>query len=70
LTLNVDKEKLQSAPTTARADDSELDNPDFVVVIYRFYEIAPPGVGAAGETPGGTERETSKPQNDSGSSKP
>ena len=62
LTLNVDKEKLQSAPTTARADDSELDNPDFVLVIYKFYEVAPPGVGAVGETPGGTESGTSTPQ--------
>ena len=69
LTLNVDKEKLQTAPTTARSDDSELDNPDFVVVVYKFYEIAPPGVGGAGETTGGTERGTSKPQNDSGTSK-
>ena len=62
LTLKVDKEKLESAPTTARTDDSELDNPDFVLVIYKFYEVAPPGVGAVGETPGGTESGTSNPQ--------
>src|SRR6267154_1479706 len=42
LTLNVDKEKLQSAPTTAQTDDTDLDNPDFVVLVYKFYEITPP----------------------------
>jgi len=69
LTLNVDKEKLQSAPTTAQADDTDLDNPDFVVLVYKFYEIAPPSVGS-GETPGGTQRGTSRPQTDPDSSKP
>jgi sporulation protein YlmC with PRC-barrel domain len=72
LTLKVDKEKLQSAPTTAKSDDSELEDPDFVVVLYKFYEIP---AGAPGETPGGTEQGTSKQgtsksESDPGGSKP
>lgn len=52
VTLNVEKQKLQSAPTVS-SDYSDLNNPDAVVVIYRFYEIQP--AGAPGATPGGTQ---------------
>jgi len=60
LTLKVDKERLQTAPTTASAEDSDLENPDFVVIVYKFYEVEPEGVGAPGETPGGSEKGSSK----------
>jgi sporulation protein YlmC with PRC-barrel domain len=63
ITLNVDKEKLRTAPTTARSDDSELENPDFAIVVYKFYEIEPAsGTGAPGETPGATGRGASQSQ--------
>jgi sporulation protein YlmC with PRC-barrel domain len=55
VTLNVDKQKMQSAPTIS-SDYSDLNNPDAVIVIYQFYEIVPAGAGAPGETPGGTEQ--------------
>jgi len=55
VTLNVDKQKMQSAPTIS-ADYSELNNPDAVIVIYQFYQVVPAGAGAPGETPGGTEK--------------
>src|SRR5712671_249491 len=48
LTLNMDKDRLGTAPTF-QSSASDLDNPDFVMVVYKFYEI-PAG---AGETPGG-----------------
>ena len=41
--LNVDKEKLKSAPLWSQSD---FDQPDYVVRIYRFYELEPQtGVG-------------------------
>jgi sporulation protein YlmC with PRC-barrel domain len=51
ITLNVDKNKMDSAPTTT-SDYSDLNNPDAVLVIYKFYEI-PTG---AGESPGGVQQ--------------
>ena len=53
ITLNLDKEKLRSAPTI-NSDYSDLNNPGYLVSVYQFYEIQQPAVGAAGETPGGT----------------
>jgi len=50
VTVNMDKQKMDSAPTV-NSDYSDLNDPDAVLVIYRFYEIQPAG---AGETPGGT----------------
>lgn len=50
-TLNVDKQKLQSAPTIDKKY-SAFEQPDYAVTIYRFYSI-PVGTG---ETPGGTEQ--------------
>ncbi len=52
LTMNIDKEKLKSAPTLKR-DFSDLNNPDYVVTIYRFYEVQPSAMGGS-QTPGGT----------------
>lgn len=52
-TLNLDKEKLKSAPT-ADSQLSQLNQPDYTVTIYRFYEI-PDETGAA-QSPGGTEQ--------------
>jgi sporulation protein YlmC with PRC-barrel domain len=53
MTLNMDKQKFSSAPTTASSDYSDLNDPQQVVVIYEFYESAPSG--APGATPGGTQ---------------
>lgn len=51
-TLNIDKQKMLSAPTV-KSDYSELQNPGYVVSIYKFYEVEPTAAGAPGETPGG-----------------
>jgi len=63
VTLNADPQKLQSAPTVSSGTATELDNPDFVVVVYKFYEI-PSG---AGETPGGSQSGSSKSSSPSSS---
>jgi len=60
VTVNVDKQKMESAPTVT-SDYQELNDPDAVLVIYRFYEIQPAG---AAETPGGTQQGTGKSQSD------
>jgi sporulation protein YlmC with PRC-barrel domain len=62
VTLNMDKQKFSSAPTTSSSDYSDLNSPQDVVVIYRFYEVAP--AGAPGETPGGTQGGSGKSQPD------
>ena len=51
--LNVDKQKLQSAPTWSQAD---LDQPDYMIQVYRFYELEPQtdvGTPGAGEEQSG-----------------
>jgi sporulation protein YlmC with PRC-barrel domain len=53
ITLNIDSQKLQSAPTLAKNDYSQLNNPDFMAKMDQFYSGAPTAVGAPGETPGG-----------------
>jgi sporulation protein YlmC with PRC-barrel domain len=46
--LNVDKSKLQSAPAWSQ---SEMDQPDYVIRVYRFYELEPQSdVGTPGES--------------------
>jgi len=60
ITVNMDKQKMESAPTVT-SDYPELNDPDAVLVIYRFYEIP---AGAA-ETPGGTESGQSQKPNSS-----
>ena len=57
--LNADKDKLASAPTMQSDTFSDLDNQDFVVVVYKFYEIPVPAAGA-GETPGGSQSNSSQ----------
>src|SRR5258706_10749897 len=69
VTLNMDPQKLQSAPTI-ETGSAELDNPDFVVVVYKFYEIPVSSSGAAGETPGGSQTGSSSSRTNSGSSQP
>lgn len=51
-TINVDKKKLKSAPTVDK-NYSQLDQPDYYVTIYRFYEI-PENTGGA-EGPSGSQ---------------
>jgi len=49
--LNVDKSKLASAPLWSQ---TEIDQPDYVVRIYRFYEVEPQsGVGGFNGTQSG-----------------
>jgi len=78
VTLNMDPQKLESAPTLQSSTSTELDNPQFVVVIYKYYEVTPPASGAA-ETQSGSQsgasansptKSTDSSQPDSGSSKP
>lgn len=64
-TLNIDKEKLKSAPTTDK-NYSNLDQPDYTVTIYRFFEM-PVETGAA-ESPGGAQQGVSHDSSSSGSS--
>jgi len=61
--LNVDRKKLQSAPSLSR-NYSELSSPDYSITIYRFYQVP---VGGA-ESPGGTQQEQGTQDQDSSSS--
>jgi sporulation protein YlmC with PRC-barrel domain len=63
-TLNVDKSKLKSAPTTDKSYSS-LEQPGYDVTIYRFFEI-PMGTGAA-EAPGGSQQGQGSSANSSSS---
>ncbi|HWI57308.1 MAG TPA: PRC-barrel domain-containing protein [Bacillota bacterium] len=67
-TLNVDKQKLQTAPTV-KSDYSDLQNPEYVVNVYKFYEIQP-AIGAPGETPGGMGTGTGQSPTNSAPSNP
>ena len=70
VTLNMDAQKLASAPTVQSSASSELDNPEFVVSLYKYYDISP-GSGAAVQTPGGVQSgSSSSSQTNSSSSKP
>ncbi|HSU54324.1 MAG TPA: PRC-barrel domain-containing protein, partial [Candidatus Dormibacteraeota bacterium] len=51
-TINVDKHKMKSAPTLSK-NYSELDQPDYYVTIYRFYEI--PVESGAAQSPEGAQ---------------
>jgi sporulation protein YlmC with PRC-barrel domain len=62
-TLNVDKNKLKSAPTLDK-DYSELASPDYTVTIYRFYEIP---VGGS-EGPGSSQQGQGQSPDSKGSS--
>ena len=51
LTVNIDRQKLQSAPTMEKNKNySELSQPDYIITVYRFYEIQPVGVGSPGQS--------------------
>jgi len=43
--LNVDKSRMQSAPTWSQSD---YDQPDYVIRVYRFFEIPQTDVGTSG----------------------
>jgi sporulation protein YlmC with PRC-barrel domain len=46
--LNIDKKKLESAPAW---NQSEMEQPDYTVRIYRFYELEPQtGLGGPGQS--------------------
>jgi hypothetical protein len=48
-TLNVDKQKLQSAPTLQKDQWSQLDSPTFTSQLYSFYGVqAPEAAGGTG----------------------
>jgi sporulation protein YlmC with PRC-barrel domain len=71
VTLNMDAQKLGLAPTVQSSASTELDNPEFVVSLYKYYDISTPGSGAAVETPGGALRgSSSNAQTNTSSSKP
>src|SRR5262249_18370651 len=63
LTVNEEKQKMDSAPTTSSSDYSDLNDPGAVLVIYKFYAI-PTG---AGETPGGSQEGQGSSQGSSSS---
>ena len=71
VTLNMDAQKLGSAPTVQSSTSTELDNPEFVASLYKYYDVSTSSSGAAVETPGGTQRGTSSNSDtNSSSSKP
>jgi uncharacterized protein YrrD len=65
ITLNVDKEKLRTAPTV-KSDYSDLEDSSSTTTIYNFYGVQPSGVGSSVETPGGTSSSSSKFRSGSG----
>jgi sporulation protein YlmC with PRC-barrel domain len=52
LTLNMDKQKLDTAPTVKK-DYSELNDPQYTASVYEFYGIQHHAMGGAMEAPGG-----------------
>ena len=46
--LNIDRKKLQAAPTLPREGAGNLDRPEFMSQIHEFYGIQPEGVGGTG----------------------
>jgi sporulation protein YlmC with PRC-barrel domain len=62
--LNVDKSKMETAPAWSQSD---YDQPDYVIRVYRFYEIEPrTDVG----TPGQSGQEQGQGQKSSGNGEP
>ena len=60
LTVKIDRQKMQSAPTLEKEKQySELNQPDYIITLYRFYAIEPVGVGSPGQ---GTETESGSQQ--------
>jgi len=60
--LNVDPRKVQSAPAWTQI---EADKPDYIIRVFRFYELTPTDVG----TPGGAEPQTGQGSGSSDRSK-
>ena len=51
--LHCKQQKLESAPTVEEEQFSTLQNPEYVIRVYEFYEIVPPsGVGTPGQDRG------------------
>ena len=61
LTLNVNAQKLQSAPKLEK-NYSNLNSPEFMAKVDQFYGVTPTAAGAAGETPGGVQTGTQQQQ--------
>ena len=62
--VNVDQQKLQTAPTVDEQRTADLNSPDYVIRIYRFYAVEPPaGVGAPGSATEGTQSGKGQQQN-------
>jgi sporulation protein YlmC with PRC-barrel domain len=66
-TLNVDKNKLKSAPTLSK-NYPELASPDYTVTIYRFYEIPLGGAEGLGGSQQGPGQSSGNQDSSSGSS--
>lgn len=62
LVVNLDRKKLEGAPSMQKDKQfSELNQPDYIISVYRFYQIEPVqagGTGAQSETQTGTQSET------------
>lgn len=53
LVVNLDRKKLEGAPTMQKDKQfSELNQPDYIISVYRFYEIEPVQAGATGSQSG------------------
>ena len=59
--LNVDRQKLQSAPTLQKDQYAELDRPEFVSRIYQFFDVQPEAVGSPGSA-GGSQKGQEQPE--------
>lgn len=60
LMVNIDQQKMKTAPTMQKDKQySELNQPDYIITIYRFYEITPVGAGGTGQ---GTETQSESQQ--------
>jgi sporulation protein YlmC with PRC-barrel domain len=61
LTVNIYRQNLKAAPTLQKNKEySELDQPDYISSVYRFYQIEPVGAGAPSE---GSQTQTGSQQN-------
>jgi len=69
-TLNVDKEKMKGVPSWSQ---TEMDQPEYVIRVYRFYEIEPQadvgGLGSSSTESGTRQGSSSSTQSDSDQAK-
>jgi sporulation protein YlmC with PRC-barrel domain len=61
--VNIDRQKLSTAPSMSKGQYSDLEKPDYVVRIYKFYDLQNPE-----DAVGGTGQDQSGQQQGSGSS--